>query len=97
VGRTWSLFADLGYSHNKKLQNALFGAQNATSYDEGSAGVVLRKHLGRSYDVFGSYRFSEVDFNVPPGRPGVPGTGKLAQRHIGTIGVEWHPRPTRIE
>jgi hypothetical protein len=97
VGRTWSLFADLGYSHNKKLQNAPFGAQNATSYDEGSAGAVLRKHLGRSYDVFGSYRFTEVDFNVPPGLVGFPGTGKLAQRHIGTIGVEWHPRPTRIE
>ena len=97
VGRTWTLYADLGYSHNKKLQNAPFGAQNASSYDEGSAGAVLRKHLGRSYDVFGSYRFSEVDFNVPPGLIGFPGTGKLAQRHIGTIGVEWHPRPTRIE
>lgn len=102
LGRTWTVYADLGYSHNKKLQNVPCsitqpcGAQNAASYDEGSAGAILRKHLGRSYDFFGAYRFSEVAFNVPPGLSGF-GPGRIAQRHIGTIGVEWHPRPTRIE
>ena len=39
---------------------------NAASYDEGSAGAVFRKHLGRTYDFFAAYRFSEVAFNVPP-------------------------------
>jgi hypothetical protein len=97
LGRTWTLYADLGYSHNKKLQNALFGAVNASSYNEGSVGAVLRKHFGRSYDLFCAYRFSELAFNVPPGLFGSPGTGRIAQRHTGTIGVEWHPRPTRIE
>src|ERR1017187_8958061 len=97
LGRTWTVYADLGYSNNKKLQNSLFGAQNASSYNEGSAGAVFRKHLGRSYDFFGSYHFSEVAFNVPPGFSGFSGTGRIAHRHVGTIGVEWHPRPTRIE
>ncbi|MGB9205979.1 MAG: hypothetical protein WCB94_18630 [Terriglobales bacterium] len=97
LGRTWTAYANVGYSHNKKLQNSLFGAQNATSYNEGSAGAVFRKHLGRSYDFFGSYHFSEVAFDVPPGLSASPGTGRIARRHIGSIGVEWHPRPTRIE
>jgi len=97
LGRTWNLYADVGYSHNKKLQDSFLGAQNATSYDEGSAGAVLRKHLGRSYDFFSSYRFADVAFNAPPGLSGFPGAGRIARRHIGTIGVEWHPRPTRIE
>jgi hypothetical protein len=96
LGRTWNLYADLGYSHNKKLQNALFGAQ-ANSYDEGSAGAVFRKHMGRTYDFFCAYRFSDLAFDVPPNLLGVPGSGRMARRHIGTIGVEWHPRPTRIE
>jgi hypothetical protein len=102
LGRTWNVYADLGYSHNKKLQNVscpfpqACGVQNAASYDEGSAGAIFRKHLGRSYDFFGVYRFSEVAFNVPPGVTGF-GTGRIAHRHIGSIGVEWHPRPTRIE
>lgn len=97
LGRTWTVYADLGYSHNKKLQNAFFGAQNATSYNEGSAGAVFRKHLGRSFDFFSAYRFAEVAFDVPPGLIGFPGAGRIAHRHIGSIGVEWHPRPTRID
>jgi hypothetical protein len=99
LGRTWDVYGDLGYSHNTKLQPANIGVTNASSYDEGSAGIVFRKHLGRSYDFFASYRFSEVGFNVPPDVPGCPtGTcGRISQRHIGTIGLEWHPKPTRIE
>ena len=95
LGRTWDVYGDLGYSHNKKLQPATFGAVNANSYDEGSAGAVFRKHLGRSYDFFAAYRFSEVAFNVPVFLSGTG--GRIAQRHIGTIGMEWHPRPTRID
>ena len=95
LGRTWDVYGDLGYSHNKKLQPANFGAVNASSYDEGSAGAVFRKHLGRSYDFFAAYRFSEVAFNVPVFLSGTG--GRIAQRHIGTVGMEWHPRPTRID
>jgi hypothetical protein len=94
--RTWTLHADLGYSHNKRLQNVLFGAQ-ASTYDAVYAGAVLRKHLGRTYDFFCAYRFSDLVFNVPPGLGPGFGTGRTARRHVGTIGVEWHPRPTRIE
>ena len=94
LGRTWEVYGDLGYSHNAKLQAANFGV-NASSYDEGSAGAVFRKHLGRSYDFFAAYRFSEVAFNVPVFLSGTG--GRISQRHIGTIGVEWHPRPTRID
>ena len=71
----------------------------ATSYNEGSVGAVLRKHLGRAYDFFLAYRFSEVSFNTPAGAPVCieGGCGTNNQRQIGTVGVEWHPTPTRIE
>ncbi len=102
LGRTWDFFGDVSYSNNKRLQslqNAGLGAVNATSYNEGSAGAIFRKHLGRSYDFFVAYRFSEVDFNTPGDVPvDLPGsTGRIAQRHEGMVGVEWHPTPTRIE
>jgi hypothetical protein len=99
LGRTWDFYGDLGYSHNKKLQNVLFGGVNASNYNEGSAAAVFRKHLGRTYDFFAAYRFSEVAFDVPPNVPGCVGAtcGRIAQRHAGTVGVEWHPTPTRIE
>jgi len=92
LGRTWDLYADLGYSHNTPVQNTpgsdLGVSAFSSSYNEGSAGFILRKHLGREYDFFAAYHFSEL------GLDGIPG---VEQRQVGTVGVEWHPRPTRIE
>jgi hypothetical protein len=98
LARTWDFYGDLSYSHNTRLQDALIGVP-ATSYNEGSAGAVLRKHLGRAYDFFLAYRFSEVAFQTPNGSPICidGGCGTNNQRQIGTVGLEWHPRPTRIE
>jgi hypothetical protein len=100
IGRTWALYTDMGYSHNKRLQTLSllgFNFQTAASYDEGSAGVVLRKHIGRTYDFFAAYRFAEVAFDEPVCLSPSGSCGRIAQRHVGGIGVEWHPTPTRIE
>ena len=92
LGRTWDLYADLGYSHNTPVQNTpgsdLGVSAFSSSYNEGSAGFILRKHLGREYDFFAAYHFSEL---------GLDGIHGVEQRQVGTVGVEWHPRPTRIE
>jgi len=95
LGRTWQFSGDLGYSHNTKLQPAANIGVNASSYNEGFAGAIFRKHLGRSYDLFAAYRFSEVGFDVPVSIGG--SYGRIGQRQTGTVGAEWHPRPTRIE
>jgi len=92
VGRTYNLFLDVGFAHNKRLSTVTSGAN---SYNDGTFGVVVRKHLGRTYDLFGAYHFSEVWFDAPTVLGTV--TGETNQRHIATIGVEWHPRPIRIE
>jgi hypothetical protein len=68
---------------------------DAGSYNNGSAGFVLRKHLGRTFDFFSSYRFSELAFNVPVSIGG--SSGRISRQQVGVVGVEWHPRPTRIE
>jgi len=74
------------------------GAIGATSYNEGSGGAVLRKHLGRAYDFFAAYRFGELAFNDQVSFAGLPGPpGRISQRQIGVVGAEWHPTPTRIE
>ncbi len=96
VGRTWTLYGDLGYSHNAQIQSVSgYGVVGANTYDEGSAGFVLRKHLGRNYDVFGAYRFAELGFSNEVTFLG--STGRIESRQVGTVGLEWHPRPTRIE
>jgi hypothetical protein len=95
LGRTWDLYTDIGYTYNSKLQNSLFGAP-AGSFNDGFASAILRKHLGRSYEFFAAYRFSELAFDQSVNL-GLSGTGKIAERNVGTIGIEWHPKPTRIE
>jgi hypothetical protein len=95
LGRTWDLYSDIGYTYNTKLQDSLFGVM-AGNFNDGFASAILRKHVGRSYEFFAAYRFSELAFDRPVNL-GLAGTGKIAQRNVGTIGIEWHPRPTRIE
>lgn len=100
LGRTLEFFGDLGYSHNKRLQSFASSGVAGNHYNEGFAGGVLRKHIGHSYDVFAAYRFGEIGFdNADPlcGTPGFGICGQTSPRHTGTIGVEWHPTPTRIE
>ena len=95
LGRTWKFYGDLGYSHNTRIQSVLIGGVSAGSYNNGSVGFVLRKHLGRSFDFFTSYRFNELAFNTAVSIGG--SHGKTAQEQLGAVGVEWHPTPTRIE
>jgi hypothetical protein len=95
LGRNYALFTNFGYSHNKRLLGTQKGLQ-ANSYNDASAGVILRRHMGRSFDLFAAYHFSEVWFNTVDKTSGAL-VGTNNQRHIGTIGVEWHPHPIRIE
>jgi len=98
LGRTWEFYGDMGYSHNKKLQDVANGGIPAGSYDEGSVIAVIRKHLGRTYEFFTAYRFSEVGFNGSGNQNCIGNScGNISQRQSGTVGVEWHPTPTRIE
>ena len=83
LGRTWDFYGDLGYSHNKKLQNvAEFGRECRRQLQRRLCRAVFRKHLGRTYDFFAAYRFSEVAFNVPVTFGG--STGRISHRNVGT-------------
>jgi len=95
LGRTWELFGDLGYTHDTPLQVAPGLGVPISSNNNGSAGAVLHKHLGRFFEFFAVYRFGESEFSVPVTQGG--STGRIGQRQVGGIGLQWHPRPTRIE
>jgi len=100
LGRTVTVIADLGYLHNQRLQSPTITDLNFNSDNEGTAAFILRKHLGRSYDLFAAYTFNEVAFDVAANATNCGttiGCGTTAQRHRGTIGLEWHPKPSRIE
>jgi hypothetical protein len=77
------------------LQPSDFGATGATEYNEGFGGLVVRKHIGRTWDALAAYRFSIINFNNDVTLGGI--TGKTNQRQIGTVAIEWHPKAVRLE
>jgi hypothetical protein len=100
LNRVWDAFTDLGYSKNVRLQLSGSGV-NADSFSLVFAGVGLHRQFGRSLRGFVSYQYNHLSFNT--GCP-LPTTGttpapcsNLSQRQVGSIGVDWTPRPIRID
>ncbi len=96
LARTWEIYLDAGYAHNRRLQaqGETLGVSGNT-FDHEFARVLLRKHLGREYSAFAAYRFNDLSFDNSSCGSGA--CDQVAARHMATIGLEWHPRPSRID
>jgi len=100
LSRVWSVFGDLGYSKNQRLQLA-GTAVNAKSFTEGFAGAGLRRQFSRSLRGFVSYQFNILSFDTDCPAPGTfitrVGCSNISQRNVGSIGLDWTPRPIRLD
>jgi hypothetical protein len=102
LSRIWDLFADLGYSRNSRLQTA-GAAINANSFSYIYAGFGLHRQFGRSLRGFVSYQFNDINFDTTCPTSAVSlntptlGCSNRSQRHVGSIGLDWTPRPIRLE
>lgn len=111
LSRVYTAALDLGYSHNSRIgplpQQALqtCGGPNqpvcpgvsANTYTYGFVGVVLHRSFGREFHGFASYQFNELAFDNSFCAPGLPACSRIGQRHVVTIGLDWTPRPIRID
>src|SRR5579864_824170 len=113
LSRKLSLAMDLGYSHNDRLQpltpqqilaclttnqtsqNAC-PANDARTYNSGFAGAALHRFFGREFHGFVSYQFNELAFDHSFCVSGVP-CNRLSNRQVVTLGLDWTPRPIRID
>jgi hypothetical protein len=95
LSRVWSAFTDLGYSRNSRLQPTSGGVQ-ANTYSYGFVGAGVHRAFGRNFHGFASYQFNEISFDTA-----VCGLntacGRISNRHVVTIGLDWTPRPIRID
>lgn len=114
VSRVWTVFTDIGYSRNSRVQS-LTASQtkactptpqnpmpppcpgvSADTYSFDYAGAGMRRKLGREFEFFASYQFNYLTFdNSFCGSTG--SCSRISQRHVGTIGLDWTPRPIRID
>jgi hypothetical protein len=99
LSRVWEIFADLGYAKNKRLQ--LNGsAVNANIFTYGYGGVGLHRQFGRNLRGFVSYQFNDSAFDTSCPVPNSLNTAPCSnrsQRHVGSIGLDWTPRPIRLD
>jgi hypothetical protein len=69
---------------------------SANSYTEGFAGVGVHRAFGREFHGFASYQFNELSFDQSFCVPGVA-CNRISNRSVLTIGLDWTPRPIRID
>jgi hypothetical protein len=94
LGRKYSAQANLGFSHNQRLQASTLGVAGA-SYNYGFAGFAVRRQFGYNWGAFLGYQWDDQIFDVCP----IAGTtcNRISVRHVLTLGVDWHFRPIRID
>jgi hypothetical protein len=68
----------------------------ANTYQYGFAGVGLRRMIGHSFRVFASYQFNDLAFDSSFCTSALP-CSRISQRHVGMFGLDWTPRPIRID
>jgi hypothetical protein len=98
LGRVWSGTANIGFSHNRRVaSNPLVSpVNNARTFDYLYAGGAVHRQLGRQFSLFIGYQFNNLAFDST-----FCGTAtscsRMSQRHVGLIGLDWHPRPIRLD
>jgi hypothetical protein len=97
--RTLSVSTDLGYSRNSRLTPELCAAGcpgvSADVYQYGFAGIAFHRMFGRNFHGFASFQFNELSFDHS--YCGAADCSRISNREIGTIGLDWTPRPIRLD
>ncbi len=94
LSRVWDAFANAGYSRNSQLQLPR-AVVSASVFSSVFAGAGLHHQFGRSLRGFVSYQFNYLSFNN--GCPLGTACSGASQNHVGSIGLDWTPRPIRLD
>jgi hypothetical protein len=93
--RVWSAFADLGYSRNVRLQVSNGGVP-ADRYAYGFIGAGVHRAFGHSFHGYASYQFNELTFDHSYCGSATD-CNRISNRSVFTLGLDWTPRPLRID
>ncbi len=70
---------------------------SANTYSFDYAGAGMRRKLGRSFQLYASYQFNYLTFDSSFCVGSSGACSRISQRHVGTIGLDWTPRPMRLD
>jgi hypothetical protein len=95
ISRQYTFYADLGYSHNKRLQSAASGVPG-TAFNSGFAGLRLSRTFSRTLTGFAIYQFHTVWFDSSFCTTGAS-CSRTLNRNLAGIGLDWHPHAIRLD
>lgn len=102
LNRVWNVYTDIGYSRNSRVLpiscpvSQTCPGVSANIYQYGFAGLGVHRMFGRNFHAFASYQFNDLAFDSS--FCGTTGPcNRTSQRQVGTIGVDWTPRPIRLD
>lgn len=116
LSRVWSVFADLGYARNSRVQQlsaqalatCVYAGQqnplglplcpgvNASHYQYGFFGAGLHRQFGHDFHGFAAYQYNRLAFDNSY-CAGVASCSNSSNRHSITFGLDWTPRPIRLD
>jgi hypothetical protein len=94
LNRLWTINGDVGYAHNSRLLPTATPGE-PSSFQNVYAGFGIRRQFGRYLGGYLTYDYSDLSFNIPICN--VTECGRTSQRNTVIIGLDWHPRPIRID
>jgi hypothetical protein len=79
-------------------KNILTAGLNSNSYQYWYAGGSLRRQIGQHFGAFMTYQFNNFGSSSCTSSSGANTLcGQTVQQHMGSIGIDWHPRPIRLD
>lgn len=109
LSRVWTGTVDIGFATNSRVQpltpqqvtectqaGSSCPANDANSYKYGFVGAALQRAFGRNFHGFVSYQFNELSFDHSF-CVGSSLCNRISNRNVATFGLDWTPRPIRID
>jgi hypothetical protein len=96
MGRKWTLNTDLGYAHDKRLASSAL-AEPGQTFSYTYLGAAVRRNLGRDFGVYASYQYNYLWFDSSHCAGLTTACSTNGNRNIALIGLDWHPRPIRLD
>ena len=81
---------------NSRLQPVTGQGVNAGISKSGFAGLGAHRSLGRTFQAYGSYQFNQLWLDHTFCQSTTP-CSRIGNRHVITLGLDWTPRPIRID
>jgi hypothetical protein len=99
LSRNLTFLTDNGWTYNTPLQSrSTNNGINASSYQYWYLSASLRRMVGQHLGVFATYQFYRfLAGSCSSSSASLAVCGNTYDRHVGVIGLSWHPRPIRLD